>query len=99
MAPSRLLRGQAVTNVFQAIVHGIDDFEPTRRPGHQPTTAEPGTKQKMDVMRERLEMGVPIWHKDDPVYEHSMVRDDTSVLMRDKTLSTRMDGCYKACSM
>lgn len=53
-------------NVFEAIIkvgHDEDysptclDFEPTHEP--------PGTANKIDVLRQRVENGQPLWHDDD----------------------------------
>jgi hypothetical protein len=46
---------------------GIWDFEPDQREGqeHQPTEALPGTLEKLDVLSERVRLGLPLWHPHD----------------------------------
>ena len=52
-------------SVLEAIKLGVWDFEP---PEADPTEFEaadamPGTKEKLHVMAERVERGLPIWHE------------------------------------
>ena len=58
----------AVTkSVLEAIKMGIWDFEP-REPGeiqYDATRALPGTVEKLDVLAERVERGLPLWHPAD----------------------------------
>ena len=54
-------------SVLEAIKQGEWDFEPN---GHQPvnlkaTAAMPGTAEKLDVLAERLQQGLPLWHPSD----------------------------------
>jgi hypothetical protein len=54
-------------SVLEAIKQGDWNFEPT---GQQPvnvkaTAALPGTAEKLDVLAERLKLGLPLWHEDD----------------------------------
>ena len=54
-------------SVLDAIKQGEWDFEP---PGQQPgeiraTGAMPGTVEKLDVLAERLRLGLPLWHPRD----------------------------------
>jgi len=54
-------------NIFDFLKqYGRDDFFelPDTGPG-EPTSAEPGSKEKVAVMRRRLEQGKPLWHPDD----------------------------------
>jgi hypothetical protein len=53
--------------VLDAIKQGDWNFEPT---GHEPvhlkaTGALPGTSEKLDVLAERLQQGLPLWHPSD----------------------------------
>lgn len=41
-------------------------FKPKRK--CQPTQAMPGTAAKVEVLRQRLESGQPLWHPKDPVF-------------------------------
>ena len=54
-----------VRNVFDWIVlhETSDGFKP--RPASQPTTARPGTAEKIAVLAARLEAGEELWHADD----------------------------------
>ncbi len=36
------------------------EYEP--KPASEPTTARPGTKQKVEVLRARVELGETLWH-------------------------------------
>jgi hypothetical protein len=54
-------------SILEAIKQGDWDFEPT---GDQPvnlkaTAAMPGTQEKLDILAERLRMGLPLWHPSD----------------------------------
>ncbi len=54
-------------NVFEAILrYGHDeDFQPETRGNWRPTSAVAGTTQKLEVLRNRLELGVPLFHPND----------------------------------
>jgi hypothetical protein len=56
-------------NVFEAIaVFGHDfDFEPSPAPDFEPTDAMPGSLEKMAVIIDRLERGLPLHHPQDRV--------------------------------
>ena len=58
-----------VNNVFEAILkYGHDeDFAPTERGEFSATEAPAGTEEKIDVLRRRVEMGLPLWHNSDRV--------------------------------
>jgi len=54
-------------SVLEAIKQGDWNFEPA---GQQPlnleaTAALPGTPEKLDVLTERLKLGLPLWHEQD----------------------------------
>jgi hypothetical protein len=55
-------------NVFEAIqTLGHDfDFEPSRE-AFEPTDAVPGSKEKMEVIIDRLRRGLPLHHPEDRV--------------------------------
>ena len=57
-------------NVHQAIkFFGHDeDFKPSVV-GFEATVAPPGSLEKLEVMRSRVEQGVPIFHQDDGTHE------------------------------
>jgi hypothetical protein len=54
-------------NVFEAIASdGHDEFfapHPTR--SFIPTTAAPGSTEKLNLLRERVLKGLPLWHDED----------------------------------
>ena len=54
-------------SVLNAVKAGDWDFEPKQAPTNEydPTIAMPGTKEKLDVMAERISQGLPIWHPGD----------------------------------
>jgi hypothetical protein len=54
-------------SILEAIKQGDWNFEPT---GEQPvhlkaTGAMPGTHEKLEILAERLRMGLPLWHPSD----------------------------------
>ncbi len=54
-------------NVFEAIEkYGHDeDFAPSVGEDFAPTEAPAGTREKLDVLAERVRQGVPLWHDED----------------------------------
>ena len=58
-----------VNNVFEAILRfGHDeDFAPEEKDGFMPTNAAAGSDAKIEILRRRIEMGVPLWHNNDRV--------------------------------
>jgi len=54
-------------NVFEAILtYGHDeDFAPDDGEHFQPTQAPAGSRQKIDVLAERVKEGQPLWHPED----------------------------------
>ena len=54
-------------SVLDAIRMGGGDFEPAnqREKEFDSTHALPGTGEKLDVLAERLEQGLPLWHPKD----------------------------------
>jgi hypothetical protein len=68
LEPFSLLRRQTVANsVLEAIKDGIWDFEPenTKEEQYTSTPALPGSDNKLEVLAERLEQGLPLWHPAD----------------------------------
>jgi hypothetical protein len=54
-------------SLLEAIKQGNWNYEPT---GEAPTTlpataALPGSKEKLDILAERLQLGLPLWHPSD----------------------------------
>ncbi|MBX3415283.1 MAG: hypothetical protein KF708_21540 [Pirellulales bacterium] len=58
------------TSVLDAIKEGVWDFEPEMVEDTQyaPTQAIPGSVQKVMVLAERLERGLPLWHPADRIH-------------------------------
>lgn len=58
---------QRVRNVFEAILkYGHDeDFKPTESDDFSSTDAPAGSEEKIDILRKRVELGVPLWHDED----------------------------------
>lgn len=54
-------------SVLDAIKQGIWDFEPEDEEclGCDPTEALPGTQEKLAILAERVEQGLPLWHPED----------------------------------
>jgi len=53
--------------IFDAVrISGYDDnFEPRPNELFFPTMFSPGSDQKIEVLRQRLELGLPLWHPKD----------------------------------
>jgi hypothetical protein len=57
-----------IRNVFEAILkYGHDeDFLPDdEQEGFDPTDAPAGSPEKIEVLRRRVELGQPLWHRED----------------------------------
>ncbi|MFO0190538.1 MAG: hypothetical protein ACK54F_04730 [Planctomycetia bacterium] len=56
-----------IRNVFEIIeLYGHDEnFEPHTTPEFVPTTAPAGSRQKLDILAERIQRGMPLWHPED----------------------------------
>jgi len=56
-----------ISNVFEAILkYGHDeDFVPHEKDDFSPTDAPAGSQDKIDVLRRRVEEGMPMWHNED----------------------------------
>ena len=54
-------------NVFESILEfGHDeDFAPLETDDFQPTEAPAGSPDKIAVLAQRIELGVPLWHPED----------------------------------
>jgi hypothetical protein len=54
-------------NVFETILQfGHDeDFAPVETEEYVPTDAPAGSREKIDALARRIEMGVPLWHPED----------------------------------
>lgn len=56
-------------SVLDAIKEGLWNYEPAKvSEGEiEATVALPGTTEKLDVLAERLRMGLPLWHPSDRI--------------------------------
>ena len=54
-------------SVLEAIKQGIWDYEPdeVEVARHDATEALPGTQEKLAILAERVEQGLPLWHPED----------------------------------
>ena len=56
-------------SLLEAIKQGDFNFEPptaNKTAGEMPATAAlPGTSEKLDVLAERMRLGLPLWHPSD----------------------------------
>jgi hypothetical protein len=54
-------------NVFEAILkYGHDeDFAPRKDVEFKATQAPAGTREKLEILAERIRKGFPLWHEDD----------------------------------
>jgi len=54
-------------SVLEAIACGVWNFEPAKieTGDFPPTAALPGTESKLEVLGERLRLGLPLWHPND----------------------------------
>ena len=64
---SGLIPMARIRNVFEIIeLYGHDEnFEPQCTPEFVPTTAPAGSRQKIDILAERIQRGMPLWHPED----------------------------------
>lgn len=56
-----------VSNVFEAILkYGHDeDFAPTEADDFDATDAPAGSEAKIEELRRRVQLGMPLWHNND----------------------------------
>ena len=67
MSNSQIQPRKKVTNVFEAILeYGHDeDFVPEADDSFQATDAPAGSEAKIEMLRERVMQGLPLWHDED----------------------------------
>ena len=63
------MESDCVNNVFEAILkYGHDeDFNPIHTDEFQPTDAPAGSAAKIEELRRRVELGLPLWHGEDRI--------------------------------
>jgi hypothetical protein len=56
-----------IRNVFEIIeLYGHDEnFEPQCTEDFGPTKAPAGSRQKIDILADRIQRGMPLWHPED----------------------------------
>jgi len=61
------MQPQNVSNVFEAILkYGHDeDFRPEGGDSFQATDAPAGSHTKIEELRRRVQLGMPLWHEED----------------------------------
>jgi hypothetical protein len=66
---------QDIKNVFDAILKcGHDeDFDPSEAGEFEPTNAPAGSDEKIDALRHRVELGLPLWHDSDRVDYNGLI--------------------------
>jgi hypothetical protein len=54
-------------SVLEAVKMGIWDFELEEKPktDFQATDAIPGSSEKLDILAQRIQLGLPLWHPND----------------------------------
>ena len=54
-------------SLLDAIKRGNWEYEPARQEDQAlpPTIAMPGSKEKLAILAERLQLGLPLWHDSD----------------------------------
>lgn len=65
-------------SVLDAIKSGDWNYEPEDAPANEnydSTTALPGSDQKLEVLAERIQSGLPLWHPEDRL-TYSIMTDD-----------------------
>jgi hypothetical protein len=64
---SRVAPMARIRNVFEIIeLYGHDEnFEPQSTAEFVPTSAPAGSRQKLDILAERIQRGMPLWHPED----------------------------------
>ena len=68
------MQEQNSTSILDAIRDGVWDYEPPEMDNKEfdATKAMPGSSEKLDILAERIESGVPLWHpKDRMCYDDS----------------------------
>lgn len=67
MTRSSFLAMTRIRNVFEIIeLYGHDEnFEPVKTEEFVPTMAPAGSRQKIDILAERIQRGMPLWHPED----------------------------------
>ncbi len=68
MTTSEKSKLEEIANVFEAILkYGHDeDFVPAvESDSFTPTNAPAGSDDKIELLRQRVEEGLPLWHQDD----------------------------------
>lgn len=90
---------QTATNIFDYIDNywHDEDFNPEPDAYFLPTSAPPGSAEKIAVLIHRAQQGHPLWHKDDKI-DFSGVRKARNPNHRTKhDVNSRRTGSIKVC--
>lgn len=67
-APPQERRYRQADNIMDSIrINGNDNYYPRENPYEEPTTALPGSEEKVEVLADRVRRGVPLWHPHDRI--------------------------------
>ena len=72
-----------IRNVFEIIeLYGHDEnFEPQTTDDFVPTAAPAGSRQKIDVLAERIQRGFPLWHPQDCIDAFAGLEEEDAGMM------------------
>ena len=72
-----IIEGHLASDGTDSQLYGHDEnFEPQSTPEFAPTTAPAGSRQKIDILAERIQRGMPLWHPEDSTESAVLVADD-----------------------
>ena len=66
-------------SVLEAIKSGDWNYEPEDTPecdGFESTNALPGSDQKLEILAERIQAGLPLWHPEDRLTYSTIVEEE-----------------------
>jgi len=65
-------------SVLEAVKSGYWDFEPERvdKSRYTPTGALPGSEEKLTVLEQRIQLGLPLWHPEDRLFYRDELEDE-----------------------
>ena len=62
-------------SILDAIQSGERSYEPNRDAlNFQATDAEPGSREKLEILARRIRQGLPLWHPEDRHVEDELLR-------------------------
>lgn len=65
-------------SILEAIKQGNWDYEPESTPkaDFDSTKALPGTDEKLEILADRIQSGLPLWHPEDRITLEDLDADD-----------------------